>query len=358
MNTRFGLPLLATGMLALAACGFQPTDTDSPPAIEESRQSTGMALTMDIHGDTDVAGFRFRIKTCDGKLVVDKTKDLEDLQLPGMIPEFVDRPFDANSSHLFSDYFMVLAAGCYDVFVQPVTHKGSNSEDCSAAMAKNVHVYDGVTTEIMLISQCKGPERGALDTIAALNHPPVIKSLVHDPSKFVFECEKTKICVTASDPNNDPLQFVWKKIGNTHNLHSGPTVIERHEQGGQVTECMRVVPLWPDNYEFKVTVYDMFRNEAGQLERAENFTGKDSHASLVFPLYTNWDVELQCYDAKTKSYHHFPGVREIDRAPGCYPIWPSQFYCSDYYWDDTATSCPGGEFKPETIYPSCELLNR
>lgn len=354
MMRRYRVALCTLGLLGLAGCGFSAPDSE-PSGTAEELGSTGLALSIDYKGDSDVAGFRYRIETCEGDLVVKKDKDLEDLSLPGMIPAFENAPFDARSSHLFSDHFMVLPAGCYNVRVKPITKSGDVSQDCSAAQADGVEVHKGLTTEILLVSQCKGPKRGGLDVIAALNHPPVLKTLKYDPSKFVFECEETVVCATAYDPDGDPLEFVWERLDDSY-VHSFEVLEPRHVEGKYVTECIKFVPLWYGSYDIKVTVYDLFfDSETKKYIRAEDYVSKESHASLVFPIHTNWDIEHECYDPESKTFHKFEGVREIKRAPECRPIWPHEFYCSTYYWDDTATTCPDGTFAPETVYPICEL---
>ncbi|MFU8803878.1 MAG: hypothetical protein ACNA8W_08735 [Bradymonadaceae bacterium] len=355
MMKRYGLAIGLAGLIGLGGCGLSTTDSE-PGTSEEETSSTGLALSVDYLGGSDVAGFHYLVKTCGGKVVmVDKRKDLEDLILPGMIPAFENEPFDAHSKHLFSDHFMVLPAGCYDVKVQPMTKNHEKSGDCSAAKAFGVEVLDGLTTEILLVSQCKGAERGGLDVIAALNHPPVLKTVKHDPSKFVFECEETVVCATAYDPDNDLLEFDWKRMDDDY-IHAFEVLEPRITQGKYVTECIRFVALWPGSYDIKVTVYDLFYDkDADDYVRAEDYLEKDSHASLIFPIHTNWDIEQECYDPETKTFHRFEGVREIERAPGCYPIRPSQFYCSEYYMGDTEPTCPGGEFAPETVYPICDF---
>ncbi len=368
MNLRSRFLWAVSCSVMLSACGFQTSDgTSETSKAQEETRSTGVALTMDTLGDTNVYGIRFQIAKCENpneNIVFNQIKDLEDLMSPGMIPEFVNRPLDENSAHLFSDYFVVLDAGCYHIAATPVDENGTSCTECSQAFARNVQVYDGLTTEILLISQCNGPERGALDVVGALNHPPVVEGLTYAPSKFVYECEETIICATASDPDNDPIEFVWKKTGGKK-LHGGidNAIIDRYfvksrtEENGHVTECLHIAPLWNGDYQFEVSVYDQFHLDNGDLVRAEDFVGKDSHAKLAFPLYANWDIEMQCYDAESKQFHHLPGVREINRIQGCYPIWPSQFFCSAYYWDETDVTCPGGVFSPETVYPACSSTN-
>lgn len=299
MNMRNVLyPALCVGLLA-AAC----TGTDVEDVTPEDLSATGLALSMDYLGDTDVKGFRYIVTACGSEYpVVDKNKYLEDLTLPGMIPAFEHKPFDAHSKHLFSDHFMVLPKGCYDVKVIPIKDDKQPSKDCAKASAHDVKVYDGLTTEILLVSQCKGEKRGGLDVIAALNHPPVIKNLKFDPSKFLKCPEYGKpeviLCATAYDPDKDPLEFEWTQIGGP-DVVKGPIHVSTEKRYGKVTECVKFVfERESDEYEFKVTVYDLFHSkystkENPKLIRAEKWYEKNgygdvkSRASLKFPTYVS-----------------------------------------------------------------------
>ena len=180
-------------------------------------RTMGLALSADVLGSTDIAAVRFDVTevACtpgNGDSVTGETwtatTDFEDMFLPGGIPTFEDKPYDADSSHMFADRYFLLPAGCYDVLVTPLDQAGADSSDCASAHQDGVEVVDGETTEILLISQCQGPARGGLDVIATINHPPEIDDLTFNPSKFVATCEGTVVCVTASDPDGDPLEWV------------------------------------------------------------------------------------------------------------------------------------------------------
>lgn len=347
-----GLAAVATLILGLGVgCGQNSADDDEMPEVDDER--TGITLGIDFRADADVTGFHFSIRECDeGPVVVDEVRSLEEMTLPNGIPEFERGPFDEHSEHQFADHFETLSAGCYDVSVQPVTETGEPSSECGSASANEVFVVDGMTTEIMLVSQCEGEAVGAGDFVAALNHPPVIESVDYSPSKFVFECEEVEICVTAFDPNGDPMEFEFEQTAGDK-LRFGPYISETTREGDRATTCLRAVPVFEDDYEFRVTVYDQLWDQ-GEMVRVEDYIGAESRTELTVPMYTNWDFELECYDPETDSFHPFEGVREIDRIDGCFPIWPEQFFCSEFHWDETDRTCPDGEFQPETVYPICE----
>ena len=287
-----GLARSITALLALvlAAC--------APPAAEDAggdgpafTRSTGLALTYDILDDTDVAGFNFTAVPvdCDTGLPLAGVdpftafEDLEDLFLPGTGGMFENAPFDGSSQHIFSDHFFALPAGCYDVTVQPVTASGEDSKDCASATATGVEVNDGETTEIMLISQCAPTgTTGGLDVIAVINHPPQITGLTYDPSKFICE-DTTTICVTATDPDNDPVTIVptggtgWTLVSTTEDPDTGVTCFEFQFPG-------------PGDYEVTFTAYDMGYDADGVLVTmteilANQGTPLTSEDALTVPVH-------------------------------------------------------------------------
>ncbi len=306
------------GLLAAVIFGFvictgcsQVLDDESSPEPEE----TGLGLSVDFQGNTDVAGFEYAIYECGERSVVaGGIKDLEDLVLPGMIPGFEDMPFDARSRHLFSDFFTVLDAGCYDVEVEPVDKYGAAVEECSPASESNVEVLDGQTTEILLISQCTGPEKGALDVVAALNHPPELSSIKF--SKFNRECERVKICASASDPDTDPIRFSWNQVAGPK-LMEGISLISEKDDScdawycdylkeptpdvyhqGEGRECIEFKLGKAGDYAFSLVVEDL------KWDRDTNkmVPFDDSSASLLFPVYAADDPNSTCSPPKKGVY--------------------------------------------------------
>ena len=365
------LALAWTPMAIALACAAIVTVTgcdDDPPEPEGAtwggQRVGGVALTIDFVGDTDVVGveYRFERVSCDdplaaGEVVAVVQKELEDQSLPAMIPGFEDQPLDRGSAHLFSDHFQVLDAGCYTITAQPITGDGSPSADCAPARAVGVEVVDGLTREVLLISQCRGSERGALDTVTVLNHPPELEAVVYQPSKFAFECQVVTICVTARDPDGDPVEFEWSQSAGP-DLFAAPRVVSRAASpGGALTECVEVVPTLTGDYGLTVAVFDLL-HDGGALIRTEAWLalydrGGLSRDVLTMPLYVNWTVELACYDADTGALRPYEGVEPVERAPGCAWITPEAFYCDGTKNPEVAINCPGGVFAPETVYLPC-----
>ncbi len=294
MRTASGL-LLSFVLLLAGACVPEP---DTPP--DETDATSELALTVDLVGGTDVGGMHFRVTEvpcapgdpASGD-TWEATADFEDMYLPGGIPTFEEKPYDSESTHLFSDHAFFLPAGCYDVVVTPLDQEGNPSDECHPAHRDGLPVWDGQTTETTLISQCEGPDRGLADVIATINHPPRIDDVTYSPSKFVATCEGVDVCVTASDPDNDPLEFVWEQTsGGT--LAAGPTIARTANLDGSVTECATIVPGGIEAYEFEVTVYDLAYDDSNDLVRIEQLLSAqgdphESRDSAEFPLYSGVD---------------------------------------------------------------------
>ena len=258
---------------------------------------TGLALAAAANaGDkTDVALMRYSIDriACEDGEQIDAlnrtiTVRLENMMLPGGIPAFENSPLDKNSAHPFSDHFEVVPAGCYNINAMPLNKNGDTSADCAAAWANGIQVLDGETTEVALISQCKGAAVGAVDTTVALNQPPTLLDLTYTPSKFIHAGDKDVICVTADDPNGDPVEFAWAQTNGP--TCDTPRVLFSLKYGNKTTECVQIGPKNAGSYMFQVKIYDLLRDENNNLIRFEQWLREhgypnDSHDSLRFPLY-------------------------------------------------------------------------
>jgi hypothetical protein len=360
--------ILAVALAALAASCMSDNNGGNGNV---GQTGTGVALTVDILGDTDVAGFRYVIERdrCAGDtadpdpLVITQDVDLNDVVLPG--GSVGENDFEPGSRHLMADFFVVVPAGCYDVTVLPLTAGGSLSGDCGSASMEDVVVREELTTEIMLISQCDAPKNGALDTIVALNHQPLIENLEFIPSKFIFECEALTICVTASDPDNDGLAIDWHLVSGRP-LWSGPTPIRDTASGaddmgggsspatGQVRECVQLSAKDPGTRELVVTVRDLMRDEHGTLVPIEDVTGEDSSASLRFPIHVMPDLAFQCFDEDSGDLVRGPGQREPVLAAGCTPKLTAEELICSLPADQRAEFCPGGEADLGAFFGICD----
>ncbi len=285
--------MLVMALAALSACSGQEPQIDHNGEVSTGR--AGMALTTDILGDTDVAQIHYSVtgvdcasgEPLDPAFITEAIKDLEDMVLPGDNPDLAGAPFDGNSQHLFADSFFWLPQGCYDVVSQPLNADGEPSEDCYAASQDAVPVFDGQTTEILLINQCEGDAYGGLDVISALNHAPQIDDVSYAPSKFTCE-ESTTICATVSDPDNDPLEIDWQALTPGANIVA---VDETLSEDGALTSCATVQVIEPGDYNVSMTVYDLAYDAEGNLVRIEDLLkeqGADvpSNDSIVLPIHS------------------------------------------------------------------------
>lgn len=257
------------------------------------------ALNADVVGNTDVGGMEFEVTrvSCNGETIEQfshkTTKDLEDVRLPGNLSGFGDNPLDKNSSHVFSDSYITLPEGCYDVTVRPITKGKQPSKQCTPASSRGVRVEDGKTTEIVLLVQCKNDPVGGLDTVAVVNHEPQLKTgtgLVYKPSKFVQTCQEVEVCATVIEPDKDPVTFTWVQVGGSPSLSFYVSSTTQNAATKEVTQCIRMTTQRAGSYQFKVTAYDMV-HEGGKLVRMEDYLTRRnkqytrSHDELTFPVY-------------------------------------------------------------------------
>jgi hypothetical protein len=293
--------LCVLGLGALSACANSDTTSPSPDDSQNDQgeySSSALNLTSDTLGDTDVARMQFQITSdnCqdpaqDGQ-VDTQTKDLEDMMLPGGVNDFENKPLDEDSQHLFADAFFTVDATCdYDVVTTPLQQNGSASQDCEQAHKENVSIEDGQTTEILLINQCEGAERGGFDVVSSINHAPEIDNLEFD--KFQASCPTggEQVCVRASDPDSDPLEIVWETsdTGEFQGDIVGTQAQPVEGEDGVYESCATIRTNRAGSYGFEVTVYDL----DGQGNRMEEVLAqqdaRDAHESrdsLSFPVYS------------------------------------------------------------------------
>ena len=264
---------------------------------------TGLAIAMAAHtgGETDVDQMRYsisRVACVDGERIDELNRSitvkLESMKLPGGIAGFENSPLDENSEHPFADRFEVVPAGCYNIEAVPLAEGGEASADCAPAWAKSILVEDGETTDVFLISQCKGAAVGAVDTVVALNRPPMLEQVTYKPSKFISVGDKGTICVTASDPDGDPIEFAWTNVGPACDAL---IVSSNESKGKSTTQCVELNATMAGSFMFEVAIYDLLRHpESGALLRFEQVLRdlgylNDSHDSLRLPLYVAANVE-------------------------------------------------------------------
>jgi len=289
--------------LALLAAGCLGTNGKSGEEGAHTGE-TGLAIAAAANtgGETDVAQMRYSISrtACAEGEKIDAlnrtiTVKLEPRMLPGGIPAFENSPLDQDSAHPYADHFEVMPAGCYNLDATPLTKGGELSADCAPAWAKGISIVDGETTEVFLISQCKGAAVGAVDTLVALNRPPTLEQVSYTPSKFISVGDIDTICVTASDPNGDPIEFTWTNVGP---VCDHPIAVSNDQQGKSTTQCVQLSATMAGSFMFEVKIYDLLHAEGGDLIRYEQWLRdhgypNDSHDSLRLPLYVAADAGLE-----------------------------------------------------------------
>jgi hypothetical protein len=240
--------LLATVLCSMAAC--------SP---DTQNGSTDLSIEFALTAVSGVAALHYEVTPadCDSGEVLgpSQTSDVALLAFPAPQVEGLTG-FAEDSEHAFADALFVLDSGCYDVTVTPLDDFGAPSVMCSPASQSAVWVEEGVTTEILLVSQCNGRDFGGLDGVAIVNHAPQLDSVSLDPSAFVGCGAVQRLCASVTDPDGDPLEFAWS-TDPANPFPAVPFVAERSVEGDTVTECVELVAEQAGDYEVGLVVFDL-----------------------------------------------------------------------------------------------------
>lgn len=301
--------ILFVAAVSLVACNLTEDDASHSGQLSGPLKATGLALTSDTLAGTDIEQMNFEIQPvqCSDGLPVgaatSRTIDYEEMYLPGGIAAFEDEPYDADSQHMFADSYFLVDAGCYDVKTQPMRSATQVSNDCEPADKSGVRVRDGETTEILLVNQCKGAERGGLDVAGSINHPPEIDDLTFEDSKFISACvPRTRVCLTASDPDSDPLEFEFHARNNAAQVGSitpdGTPTFDAST--GQWTACAFVDTTDKGSYSFEARVFDLDGNGTRietLLQQQYPNGSRQSRDTLTFPIHAGVSCPVAGTDA-------------------------------------------------------------
>lgn len=247
--------LAAVGCSAFAvACGGDP---NVPVGTEQVGSINARLVSESPH---DVAQIFYRVvpadQDCNGTAVAERTSPLEVESLPTSL-----QPAGAGDQHRFSDALFTLDPGTYRVCAVPQTDIGNPSSVC-AATESVAEVTPGVTTEVLLVSQCNGNQRGGLDAIVVLNDAPVVDDLSISPSKFIGTCEEATLTATVSDPDGDEIAAITWQL-----LTPGATLVG---SGASATFTANTA----GDYQVQVLVTDIYGG-VGSLIVPVHVTGED-----------------------------------------------------------------------------------
>ncbi len=190
------LSVLGVAGAVLGACsGHEPGGEGEVGQVQASIELSSVAH--------DVTGARFDVvladQDCSSEPLRTKTVSLDGEALPDSL--------SGSGTHAFADALFVLPAGSYRVCATPLA-EGEPSAECGATDAVT-DVAAGVTTELVLTSQCGGQANGGLGVVVSLNDSPEITGIELDPSQFISVCETLHLSATATDPNEDAITYAW-----------------------------------------------------------------------------------------------------------------------------------------------------
>jgi hypothetical protein len=199
MSVRSACVWLSLSLLA-SSCS-DPAD----PVEPTGRLSAALQIPVSSH---DVTAVKFDVVaaggSCSDTPLASATIPLEDEPLPSSVAG------PGSGMHRFADGLFLLPPGPCRVCATPLAGAAPSTECARAEVA--AEVVAGQTSEVLLVSQCRGQPTGGLDVVVGLNDPPAIAALDLAPSKFITVCQSAALAVTASDPNGDDLSYAWAVI--------------------------------------------------------------------------------------------------------------------------------------------------
>jgi hypothetical protein len=260
----------------------------APEGGEAEVGSTKAAITAALGGVTnDVEQMKFEVFSCPSASQPDADMDgvpdgvpADQMAIspmgPGFLPDGLDRFKDnqldssANgSAHRYSDgLFVVPADTCQVVRATPLQADGTVSKDCYSAAKTIGGVAAGKTKEVIIVNQCKGPKKGVIDAVAALNHPPTLTKLWFDqdgqPTTKFSSCKPFRVCARVVEPDHDPLSWELTQVDGYGAPVVPPEVAisvspgyPKDEGKGEATQCWDVKAPKGGSYDLQVLAKDL-----------------------------------------------------------------------------------------------------
>jgi hypothetical protein len=201
-----------TGFTCLVVCGLLLACVDEKPGTGDPGNSGRLSIALSTSSVHDVSMVEFRILPAD-PMATDLPTIERRVPLQSEPRSGAADPPDAGAAHPFANALFVLPPGDYRIYAQPLQSDSMLSADCRSVQT-TAHVFPRVTSEVTLVSQCKGDPKGGLGVTTILNDPPHIDDLTIEPN-YPTACDKPKLTVTAHDPNGDAISYAWQlTLGN------------------------------------------------------------------------------------------------------------------------------------------------
>jgi alpha-tubulin suppressor-like RCC1 family protein len=170
----------------------------------------------------------------------------------------------AGASHPFASNLFILQPGEYLLCAAPLRADGTPSRECSPASAKET-VFEGVTTEAVLVSNCTVEGSGGVDPVVIVNDPPHMDGLIIKPGTFITAHQSVTITLSARDVDADAIHFDAA-------VASSPPGATFHL--GVAGSWIQFVPNREGEYQIKISATDAF----------------GASASIIVPIHVNAPV--------------------------------------------------------------------
>lgn len=247
-------PLVAS-LAAALACG-QPSE----PA------SASLLVRGATNYTDDVGGFRYTVLAADcetaaaivGAEPARAIVRAEELFLPSGASAV-----GAVAGPIYGDHTFILAPGCYNITSEPL--RGATEDPsafCLPAHARAVDLAEGLTTEILLISQCPGPARSVDLVSPATNQAPALSVAASPPAPDHAVCEGIELCAQGSDPDGDPLEFVWEVVDGAAQIPPTALWTTRNDDM-TLTQCAVLQSGALGALDVRVRAFDLARGDDG-----------------------------------------------------------------------------------------------
>ncbi len=262
--------LLVTGMLLSLYSCTSAENKDVSDFSESQRFS--VAIPLDLVGV--IAAVRFEVTNAIGNTQTAVVPLIAQGLPDGVNPDL--------AGHRFADWFVVLNPGTYHVVATPLESDNKPSNICIAA-GGTVSIFGGVTTEMVLVSNCDA-QSGGLDVSLVFNHNPFIEKLVIAPNKFLCIGRHVVLTARASDADDDELSYDWQVTEKPVGTSSSDFQLNSANP-----------PPWQAKFSASV---------AGRYELTLSVSDGHGSTSLSFPIYVS-----DCDDPEGASIH---GVKWLD----------------------------------------------
>lgn len=272
--------ILFTGLIFSSGC--EPDDGDSTSTIDQGSRFRFAAAV-----DTDVMNYRLSLAKidCEGQSPGHSTSlQTWDVDVVGPVDGgggIIDDPLSQGSVHVIGQVTVPLEPGCYAAQAFPKREDDQGtvlpSQDCLPSFVDSFYVAPREISELTMISNCPAEGISGGDVAIAGNRSPTLAIVAGTTT--VAQCDTLRVCVEASDPDGDPLEFVWDGVG----IIDATPVFNELSDTGVWTSCADLRSTVAGQPRVHVDVYDLLDNGSRVQDHPSVLGPSSDH--LAIPLH-------------------------------------------------------------------------